>query len=152
MNPKLQTRVAHVVNGKAADQRPDYYDLIKFPVQKEAETNFNEAKKTRDSTSKPKATMHFHFNHKKSGLPATPAVWMVRKDLAEKPHPFQVRRATAASPMKLDKKTQPFLRVMWRLLSQWPRHLRHLQVDASDVIRWDINSVMRNVKCLAPNF
>ena len=21
--------------------------------------------------------MHFHFNHKKSGLPATPAVWMV---------------------------------------------------------------------------
>ena len=29
MNPKLQ---AHVINGKAADQRPAYYDLIKFAV------------------------------------------------------------------------------------------------------------------------
>ena len=50
---------------------------VKFAVQKEAEINFNEAKKTRDSTSKPKATMHFHFNPKKSGMPATPAVQMV---------------------------------------------------------------------------
>ena len=32
MNPKLQARVAHEVNGKAADQRPAYYDLIKFAV------------------------------------------------------------------------------------------------------------------------
>ena len=77
MNPKLWTRVAHVVDGKAADQRPAYYDLIKFAVQKEAEINFDEAKKTRDLTSKPKATTHFHFNHKKSGLPATPVVQMV---------------------------------------------------------------------------
>ena len=77
MKPKLQARMAHVVDGKATDQRPAYYDLIKFAVQKEAEINFDEAKKTRDSTSKPKATMHFHFNPKKSGLPATPAVWMV---------------------------------------------------------------------------
>ena len=77
MNPKLQARAAHVVNGKATDQRPAYYDLIKFAVQKEAEINFDEAKKTRDLTSKPKATTHFHFNHKKSGLSATPAVQMV---------------------------------------------------------------------------
>ena len=77
MNPKLQARVAHMVDGKAADQRPAYYDLIKFAVQKEAEINFDEAKKTRDSTSKPKATTYFCFNHKKSGLPATPAIWMV---------------------------------------------------------------------------
>ena len=77
MNPKLQARVAHVVNSKAADQRPGYYDLIKFAVQKEAEINFDEAKKTRDSTSRPKATTHFHFNHKKTGLPATSAVRMV---------------------------------------------------------------------------
>ena len=77
MNPKLWARVAHVVDGKAADQRPAYYVLVKFAVQKEAEINFDEAKKTRDSTSKPKATTHFHFNHKKSGLPATPAVQMV---------------------------------------------------------------------------
>ena len=47
MNPKLWARVAHVVDGKAADQRRAYYDS------------------------------HFHFNHKKSGLLATPAVWMV---------------------------------------------------------------------------
>ena len=53
------------------------YNLIKFAVEKEVEINFDEAKKTRDSTSKPKATMHFHFNSKKSTLPATPAVWMV---------------------------------------------------------------------------
>ena len=77
MDPKLQVRVAHVVDGKATDQRPAYYDLTKFVVQKEAEINFNEVKKTRDSTSKPKATTHFHFNPKKSGLPATPAVQTV---------------------------------------------------------------------------
>ena len=77
MNLKLWARVAHVVNGKAANQRPAYYDLIKVAVQKEVEINFTEAKKTRDSTFKPKATTHFCFNPKKSGLPATPAVWMV---------------------------------------------------------------------------
>ena len=77
MNPKLQARVAHVVDSKGADQRPAYYDLIKFAVQKKAEINFDEAKKTRDSSSKLKATIHFHFNHKKSRLPTTPAVQMV---------------------------------------------------------------------------
>ena len=77
MNPKLWARVAHVIDGKATDQRPIYYDLIKFAVQKEAEINFDEAKKTRDSTSKPKANTHFCFNHKKAGLTATLAVWMV---------------------------------------------------------------------------
>ena len=66
-----------MVDGKAADQRPAYDDLIKFAVHKEAEINFDEAKKTRDLTSKPKATTHFHFNHKKSGLPATPVAWMI---------------------------------------------------------------------------
>ena len=77
MNPKLWARVTHMVNCKAADQKPAYYDPIKFAVQKEAEINFNEANKTRDSFSKPKATMHFRFNPKKSGLPATPTVQMV---------------------------------------------------------------------------
>ena len=69
--------MAHVVDRKAASQRPVYYDLIKFAVEKEAEINFDEAKKTRGSTLKPKATMHFHFSNKKSMLPTTPAVWMV---------------------------------------------------------------------------
>ena len=73
MNPKLQARVAHLVDGKAANQRPDYYDLIKFSVEKEVEINFEKAKKTRDLTSKPKATTHFQFNSKKSMLTATPA-------------------------------------------------------------------------------
>ena len=54
-----------------------YYNLIKFAVEKEAEINFDEARKTRDSTSKPKATTHFRFNSKKSKLPTTPAVQMV---------------------------------------------------------------------------
>ena len=69
--------MAHLVDGKAANQRPTYYDLIKFAVEKEAEINFDEAKKTRDSTLKPKTMMHFHFNSKKSMLSATPAVQMV---------------------------------------------------------------------------
>ena len=73
----LRARVAHLVDSKPTNQRPAYYDLIKFAVKKEAEINFDEAKKTRDSTSKPKAMMHFCFNSKKSTLLATPAVWMV---------------------------------------------------------------------------
>ena len=66
-----------MVDSKATNQRPAYYDLIKFTVNKEAEINFDEAKKTRDSTLKLKATMHFHFNSKKSTLSATPTVQMV---------------------------------------------------------------------------
>ena len=69
--------MAYVVDGKVAGQRPAYYDLIKFAVEKEAKINFDEARKTRDSTSKPKATMHFQFSKKKSLLPTTPAVWIV---------------------------------------------------------------------------
>ena len=42
-------------------------------MEKEAETNFDEAKKV----SKPKAMTHFRFDRKKSNLPVNPAVWMV---------------------------------------------------------------------------
>ena len=77
MNPKLQAWVAHLVHSKTANQRPTCYDLIKFAFEKEAEINFDEAKKTRDSTLKPKAMTHFHFSSKKSMLPTTPAVQMV---------------------------------------------------------------------------
>ena len=66
-----------MVDGKAAGQRPAYYDLIKFTVEKEVEINFDEAKKTRDLASKLKVTTHFWFSKKKSMLPATPAVLMV---------------------------------------------------------------------------
>ena len=110
MNLKLWARVAHVVNGKAADQRPAYYDLVKFAVWKEAEINFDKAKKTRDWTSKLKATSHFCFNSKKSGLSATPAVWMVapaseEESGEEEATPFLARKVTVVSPMKLCKKT-----------------------------------------------
>ena len=77
MNPKLQARVAHVVDSKTANRKPAYYDLIKIAVEKEAEINFDEAEKTRSSTLKPKTMIHFHFNSKKSVLPVTPTVWMV---------------------------------------------------------------------------
>ena len=60
-----------MVDGKATNQRSAYYDFIKFAVEKEAKRNFAEAKKTRDLTSKPKATMQFCFNSKKSTFPVT---------------------------------------------------------------------------------
>ena len=57
MNPKLRGLVAHIVDGKAVHERPDYWCLVKFAVEKEAEINFDEAKKV----SKPKAMTHFRF-------------------------------------------------------------------------------------------
>ena len=53
--------------------RPDYWQLVKFAVEKEAEINFNEAKKI----SKPKATKNFNFDQKKANLPVNPAIQMV---------------------------------------------------------------------------
>ena len=58
--------------------------LIKFAVEKEAEINFDKAKKVRDLNSKPKATTHFLLNTKKSTLPTSPAVRMVSPAPEEK--------------------------------------------------------------------
>ena len=77
--------MAHLVDGKAVHQRPTYYELIKFAVEKEAEIKFDEAKKARGSTSKPKTTMHFCFDNKKPMLPTTPAVRIVAPALEEGP-------------------------------------------------------------------
>ena len=104
--------MAHVVDGKAADQRPAYYDLIKFAVQKEAEINFDKAKKTSNLTSKPKVTPHFHLNQKKSGLPATPVVQMVapapEEGLGEGEATLPPsEESDTASHMKLYRRTQP---------------------------------------------
>ena len=156
-NSMLGARVANVVDSKATDQRPACYDLIKFAVQKEAEINFDDAKKTRNSTSKLKVTTHFYLNHKKSGLSATPAVWMVALAPEEgsgegEATPPPSEESDGASLMKLCKKIQPSPKVTGRLLSGWSRHLRHLPVDASDVTKWDIDSMMRNVKCTIWNF
>ena len=73
MNPKLRGCVAHMVDGKAIQDRPDCWQLGKFAVEKEAEINFNDAKKVQ----KLKATTHFKFNHKKANLPVNLTVWMV---------------------------------------------------------------------------
>ena len=73
MNPKLWGQVAHIVNGKAACDRPTYWQLVKFAVEKEAEINFDKAKKA----LRPKTMTHFHFDCKKLSLPANPSVQMV---------------------------------------------------------------------------
>ena len=64
MNPKLRGCVAHMVDVKAIQDRPNYWQLVKFTVEKEAKINFDDAKKI----SKPKATTHFKFDHKKTKL------------------------------------------------------------------------------------
>ena len=73
MNPKLRSCVAHMVNRKAVQDTPDYWQLVKFAVDKEAEINFDDGKKI----SKPKATTHFKFNHKKTNLLVNHTVQMV---------------------------------------------------------------------------
>ena len=73
MNPKLRGWVDHMVDGKAIHDRPDYWQPVKFTVEKEAEINFDDAKKV----SKPKAMMHFKFDQKKTSLPVNPTVCMV---------------------------------------------------------------------------
>ena len=70
MNPKLRGQVAHMVDRKAVHEMPDYWQLVKFSVEKEAEINFDEAKKV----LKPKNIMHFQFDQKKSNLSVNPTV------------------------------------------------------------------------------
>ena len=53
--------------------RPDYWQLVKSAVEKEAKINFDDANKT----TKPKATTHFKYDHKKTNLLVNPTVWMV---------------------------------------------------------------------------
>ena len=90
-------------------------------------------------------------------LPTTPAVWMVAPAPEEgsgegEATPLQVKRVTVVSVMKPHKMMQPSLRAMWRLLSEWHKHQRHLQVNVSDTTRSDIGSAMRSVKCTTLNF
>ena len=44
MNPKLRGCVVYMVDGKAIQDRPDYWQLVKFTFEKEAEINFDDAK------------------------------------------------------------------------------------------------------------
>ena len=116
MNPKLQARVAHLVDGKAANQRPAYYDLVKFAVEKEVEINFDKAKKASDSTSKPKATTHFCFNSKKSTLPSTSAVQMVspapEEGSGEEATPLLSKECDSGESYKATQMMQPSLKVI----------------------------------------
>ena len=86
IHSELQTRVAHLVDGKAANQRPTY-GLVEFTVQKEVEIKFDKEKKTKDSASIPKAIIHFHYNHKMTRLPSTPALRMVAPAQEEEQDP-----------------------------------------------------------------
>ena len=131
MNPKLWARVAHVVDGKAADQRPAYYNLIKFAVQKEAAINLDETKRTSDSTSELKATSHFHFNHKKSGLPATPAVQMVAPAPEEGSGEGEVillpsEDSDSGECYEAVKEDTTISQGNVEIVSGWPRHPNHL--------------------------
>ena len=133
--------MTHLVDGKAVHQRPAYYELIKFAVEKEAEINFDKAKKARGSTPKPKATMHFHFDNKKPMLPTTPAVRMVAPAPEEgsgegEATPSPVKRVTVANPMRPHLKILPSLKETLRLLLEWHKHQRHLQVDVSGATRY----------------
>ena len=47
MNPKLRGRVAHIVDGKAMHERPDYWCLVKFAVEKEAEMKLRRSQSQR---------------------------------------------------------------------------------------------------------
>ena len=70
--------------------------------------------------------------------------------MKEKPHPL--KRVTVVSLRKPHRMIQLSLKAMWRLLSEWHKHLRHLQVNVSDATRSDIDSAMRSVKCMTLNF
>ena len=155
MNPKLQARVAHPADSKALNQRPPYYDLVKFAVEKEVEINFDKAKKTRDLNSKPKATVHFHFNSK-STLPVTPAVQMVapapEEGSGEEATPLPSKESDSGKFYKATQEDATISQGDVELPSEWHKHQRHLQVDVSDSTRLDIDSVMRSVKCMTLNF
>ena len=46
MNPKLRGWVAHIVDGEAVHERPDYWCLVKFADEKEAEINFEKLRRS----------------------------------------------------------------------------------------------------------
>ena len=75
-----------MVDGKAVQDRPDYWQLVKFAVEKEAKINFDDAKKI----SKPKATTHFKYDCKKTNLPVNPTVQMVAPAPEGEPDPEDV--------------------------------------------------------------
>ena len=81
MNAKLWGRVAHMVDGKAIRDRPDYWQLVKFAVEKEAEINFDDAKKV----AMPKVTTHFKYDRKRTNLPVNPTVRMATATPEEDP-------------------------------------------------------------------
>ena len=154
MNPKLWARVAHAVNGKDPHDRPSYYKLVKFAIQKEAEINFNEAKKMQDSSSNPKATTHFHYECRKSTLPTTPAVHMVtlapeEKDIEEgvTPQPSEDSDSGESYEASLEVSQESQMEIL-RWLSELYTQLKCSLAGASDAIKWDINSAIRNAKCM----
>ena len=157
MTPKLQARVAHLVDGKAANQRPVYYDLVKFAVKKEEEINSDEAKKTRDSTSKPKAMMHFCFNSKKTMLPTTPAVQMVAPALEEgsgegEATPLPSKESDSGESYEATQDDAAFSQSDVEIAVRVAQASETFTGQCFKCNRSGIDSMMRSVKCMTLNF
>ena len=122
-------------------------------AEKGAEINLDKAKKA----PKPKTTTHFHFSHKKLGLPANPGVQVVA------PVPEEDAGKEEATPQPSeDSDSGESYEAQQDDLSVSPGDVKvairvvhaskQSQVNALGVIRWDIGSTIRNVKCTILSF
>ena len=59
-----------------------------------------------------------------------------------------MKRVTVVSPMRLLQKIQESQLEILRWLSKLYTQLKHSLAGVSNAIRWDINSVIKNVKCM----
>ena len=153
MNPKLRGRVAHMVDGKAVQDQPDYWQLVKFAIEKEAEINFNDAKKV----SKPKATTHFKYDRKRANLPVNPTVRMVAAAPEEDPTPEDAippqtkdsdsRESYEASPDDASVSTRD-IEVAVRVV----KASEASQGNVSAVAKWDTTTLTRSVRCMIQIF
>ena len=90
-------------------------------------------------------------------LPTTPAVQMIAPAPEEgsgegEATPLLSKESDSGKSYKATQDDATVFKVTWRLLSEWHKHQRHLQVDVSDATRSGIDSMMRSVKCMTLNF
>ena len=139
MSPKFRGWVAYMVDGKAVYERLDYWQLVKFTVEKEAEINFDEGKKV----WKPKAMTHFKFDQKKTNLPVNPTVWM----LAPAPEEEVIVEETTPQPSEDSNSGKSY----GAQPDDMPVSTGDIKIavrvaSASDAIRLDTISGMRSVR------
>ena len=101
--------------------------------------------------------MHFHSNPKKSGLSATPAVQMVALASEEgsgegEATPLSSEESNSGESYEAGQEDTTISQGDVEIAVRVAQPSEAFTANASDVIRWDIDSVMRNVKCLTPNF